>query len=95
MTDTQTTDTQTTGTHITGIRRSNPSRRALIGWTGAGVVIAPGQSSVPRLRAGVEQVLRDSGYRAAASRLRDAIARSGGVGRAADIVEQWLGETLN
>jgi len=69
-----------------------PAIAARIGWTGAGLVIAPGQSSVTRLRAGVEQVLGDSRYRMAASKLRDAIARAGGVNRAADIVEQCLGK---
>ncbi len=65
-----------------------PAIAARVGWTGSGIVIAPGQTSVARLREAIATTLSDPKYRASAARLRDAIQRSGGVGRAADIVEQ-------
>ncbi len=46
--------------------------------------------SVPKLRAAMEQVLTEDSYRKNASRLQEAIAHSGGVSRAADIVEQAI-----
>ena len=67
-----------------------PAIAAHIDWTGSGMVVPPGQSSVARLRTAIERTLNDPAYRSAAGRLRAAIQRSGGVSRAADIVEQCL-----
>jgi UDP:flavonoid glycosyltransferase YjiC (YdhE family) len=46
--------------------------------------------SASRLRAAIQQVLTEDSYKNNASRLQDAIARAGGVRRAADIVEQVI-----
>jgi zeaxanthin glucosyltransferase len=43
--------------------------------------------NVPRLKAAVTQVLHDPAYRKNAATLQEAIKRSGGLRRAADIVE--------
>jgi zeaxanthin glucosyltransferase len=67
-----------------------PAIAARLARTGAGIVLAPKQATVERLRASIQHALTDSRYRSEASLLRDAIARSGGVERAADIVEECL-----
>ena len=67
-----------------------PAIAARIGWTGTGIVVAPNQTSVSRLRESIGRALADPAYRIAAERLRDAIRASGGVERAAGIVEQHL-----
>lgn len=68
-----------------------PAIAARIGWTGAGLVVLPSRASGEPLRQAIETVLTDSRHRAAAVRLRDAIRQAGGVGLAADIVEQYCG----
>jgi zeaxanthin glucosyltransferase len=70
-----------------------PAIAARLARTGAGIVMAPQQASAERVRASIERVLADPQYRNAAALLRDAIVRSGGVERAADIVEHCLAES--
>jgi len=55
-------------------------------WTGTEVVPLT-RLSIPRLRAAIQQVLREDSYSHHALRLKQSIRQSGGV-RAADIVEQ-------
>jgi UDP:flavonoid glycosyltransferase YjiC (YdhE family) len=72
------------------ITNEQPGIATRLAWTGAGKVVPLAQLSVPKLRAAIEQVLSEESYRKNASRLKDAIAHSGGVSRAADIVEQAI-----
>jgi len=72
------------------ITNDQPGTATRLAWTGAGKVVPLAQLSVPKLRAAIEQVLTEESYRKNASRLKDAIAHSGGVSRAADIVEQAI-----
>ena len=72
------------------IANDQPGVAARVAWSGCGVVVPLKRASVPRLRAAIERVWSDSAYRAHAQRLQQAIATSGGVSRAADIVEQAI-----
>jgi UDP:flavonoid glycosyltransferase YjiC (YdhE family) len=67
-----------------------PGVAARIRWLGAGEVLPVGRLSANRLRPLVSRVLAGDSCRAAAARLRDAIAKTDGIRRAADIVEQVL-----
>ena len=69
-----------------------PAIAARIQWTGSGLVIPPKQATVPHLRETIRRVLDEPAFRRAAEKLRDAIGRSGGVERAADIVMECLEE---
>jgi UDP:flavonoid glycosyltransferase YjiC (YdhE family) len=62
----------------------------LIAWTGTGLVVPPGRLDEARLQTAVDRVMNDPGFRRNAGRLRDAIVRSGGVARAAAVVERVL-----
>lgn len=70
------------------IANDQPGVAARIAWTGAGEVVPLSRLSVPRLRAAIQQVLTEDYYKNNASRLQEAIRLSGGVSRAANIVEQ-------
>lgn len=70
------------------ITNEQPGIAARLLRTGAGEVIPLTQLSVSNLRAAIERVLTEDTYRQNASRLKAAISQAGGVGRAADIVEQ-------
>jgi len=72
------------------IANDQPGVAARIAWTGAGEVVPLSRLKVPRLRAAIERVLTEDSYKNNASRLQEAIARAGGVSRAADIVEQAI-----
>lgn len=69
------------------ITNDQPGVASRIAWTGVGEVIPLGQVNVARLRAAVEQVLTYPSYRQRALEMQQAIQRSGGVQRAADLVE--------
>ena len=69
------------------ITNEQPGIAARLARTGAGKVVPVAQLSETKLRAAIEQVLTEDSYRQNASRLKQAIASSGGVNRAADIVE--------
>jgi zeaxanthin glucosyltransferase len=71
-----------------------PAVAARVGWTGTGLVVLPGRLSVRRLRAAMSRVLLEPAFTHSAARLRDCIARSGGVRRAADVVERVLATGL-
>ena len=72
------------------ITNDQPGVAARIAWTGTGLVVPAGRLDAARLRRAVDRVLERPGFRRDAGLLRDAIARGGGVGRAAAVVERVL-----
>src|SRR4051812_17208860 len=72
------------------ITNDQPGVAARIARTGTGLVVPPGRLDEMRLRAAVGRVMTDPGFRRNAQRLRTAIARSGGVARAAAVVARVL-----
>ncbi|MBD3883615.1 glycosyltransferase [Phormidium tenue FACHB-886] len=68
-----------------------PGTGARIRWTGTGEVIPLPQLSVPKLRSAIRQVLTGKIYYQNAQRIQQAIQQAGGVRRAADIIEQVMG----
>lgn len=70
------------------VANDQPGIAARIAWTGVGEVLPLGKLSVERLQKAVKQVLIGDSYKKNALRLQEAIERSGGVNRAADIIEQ-------
>ncbi|GGA43450.1 glycosyltransferase [Okeania sp. KiyG1] len=70
------------------IANDQPGVAARIAWTGAGEVVPLKQITVPRLQKAISQVLTQPSYKENALRLQSAIQRSGGVTRAANIIEQ-------
>lgn len=70
------------------ITYEQPGTGARIRWTGTGEVIPLNRLSIPGLRAVIQRVLTEDSYLDNALRLQQAIRQSGGVKRAADIVEQ-------
>ncbi|NES75855.1 MULTISPECIES: glycosyltransferase [Okeania] len=84
------------------IALDQPGIAARIAWSGAGEAIPLKRLTVERLRTEISQVLTQPSYKQNALRLQSAIKRSGGVTRAADIIEQAvstgkpvLAETIN
>lgn len=65
-----------------------PGTGARIRWTGVGEVLPLPQLEVPMLRTAIQQVLTESSYSENAAKIQQSIQQSGGVKRAADIVEQ-------
>ena len=72
------------------ITNDQPGVAARIAWTGTGLVVPPSRLTPKRLRFAVERVLSEPSFAANADRLRQAIARAGGVKKAADVVERLL-----
>ena len=72
------------------IANDQPGVAARVAWSGSGAVVPLKQASVGRLRAAIDRVWSDPAYRAKAQGLQQSIASSGGVARAADIVEQAI-----
>jgi zeaxanthin glucosyltransferase len=72
------------------IANDQPGVAARVAWSGSGAVVPLRRASVGRLRAAIDRVWTDPSYRAHAQRLQQAIASSGGVARAADIVEKAI-----
>ena len=72
------------------ITNDQPGVAGRIAWTGTGVVIPPARLTVTRLKAAVQRVLSEPSFAENAARLREAIARTQGVVRAADIIEKVL-----
>ncbi|MEG4147721.1 glycosyltransferase [Microcoleus sp. Pol12B5] len=70
------------------VANDQPGVAARIAWTGAGEVVPLNKLSVPRLLSAIGKVLTEDSYKKNAVRLQEAIARAGGVSRAADIIEQ-------
>jgi MGT family glycosyltransferase len=72
------------------IANDQPGAAARLARTGAGERVPLANLTVPRLRQAIAQVLENDSYKQQALRLQAAIQRSGGVYRAADIVEQAI-----
>jgi MGT family glycosyltransferase len=70
------------------ITNDQPGVAARVAWAGAGVVVKPSRLTVRRLRRAVERVLTELGYRERAEAMRTAMARSGGAGFAAELIER-------
>ena len=70
------------------IVNDQPGVATRIAWTGTGEVVPLGKLSVKKLQKAIKRVLTEDSYKKNALRLQEAIKRSGGVSRAADIVEQ-------
>jgi zeaxanthin glucosyltransferase len=70
------------------ITNDQPGVARRLEWLGLGKVVLPRQLTPQRLRAAVEHVLGDPGYRSRARERAQEIASLDGLGRAADIVEQ-------
>jgi MGT family glycosyltransferase len=72
------------------IANDQPGIAARLAWTGTGEFIPLSRLSVPRLQSVIQRVLTENSYKSNVSRLQAAIQRSGGVSRAADIIEQAI-----
>jgi zeaxanthin glucosyltransferase len=70
------------------ITNDQPGVSARIAWTGTGKVIPLKKVTVENLREAIKQVLTNNAYRQNALKLQAAMQRSGGVKKAADIIEQ-------
>jgi UDP:flavonoid glycosyltransferase YjiC (YdhE family) len=65
-----------------------PAIAARIRWTGVGESAPASGLNPQRLRGLIQRVLRESGYKAAAERMKQVLARTGGSLQAADIAEE-------
>lgn len=72
------------------VANDQPGVAARIAWTGVGEVVPLKQVSVPKLRIAIQKVLTEPSYKARAIALQQAIQRSGGTRRAAEIIEQVI-----
>lgn len=72
------------------VTNDQPGVAARIAWTGTGKVVPLSRLNVPKLRAAIQQVLTENFYKQNALRVQAAIQTSGGVHRAADIIEKAL-----
>ncbi len=70
------------------VTNDQPGVAARIAWTGTGEVITLNKLDVVNLRSAIIKVMQEERYTQNALRLQKAIQRSGGVSRAADIIEQ-------
>ncbi len=70
------------------VANDQPGVAARIAWTGVGEMVSLKELSVPKLRSAIVKVLTQESYKQRAIEMQEAIGRSGGVKRAADIIEQ-------
>lgn len=70
------------------VANDQPGIAARIAYTGVGEVVALKELNVPKLRSAIVKVLTQDSYKQRAIEMQDAIVRSGGVKKAADIIEQ-------
>jgi len=70
------------------IANDQPGVAARIAYTGAGEVVTLKQLTVPKLYSAIKKVLTEESYKNKAVELQKAIQRSGGVKKAADIIEK-------
>ena len=68
----------------------HPGVAARIAYTGVGEVVPLKELSVPKLRSAIVKVLTQESYKQRAIEMQEAIVRSGGVKKAADIIEQVI-----
>ncbi len=69
------------------ITNDQPGVAARVAWTGAGEIVPLNKLTAARLKTALTLVLTTESYRNNALRLKQSIAQSGGVSRAADIIE--------
>ena len=72
------------------ITNDQPGVASRIAWIGAGEIVPLQQLTAARLQTALKLVLTQPSYRQNAIALKQSIARSGGVSRAADIIEQAI-----
>jgi len=72
------------------ITNDQPGVASRIAWIGAGEIVPLQQLTAARLQTALELVLTQPSYRQSAIALKESIATSGGVSRAADIIEQAI-----
>jgi zeaxanthin glucosyltransferase len=72
------------------VTNDQPGVAARIAFTGAGVVVPLKELTAEKLRAAVAEVMSDSSYGESARRLQQAIQKTDGLSRAADIIEAAL-----
>ncbi|MEG5031836.1 glycosyltransferase [Microcoleus sp. AT3-D2] len=70
------------------VANDQPGVAARIAYTGVGEVVSLKELSVTKVRSAIVKVLTQESYKQRAIDLQEAIGRSGGVKRAADIIEQ-------
>ncbi|HEY9804646.1 MAG TPA: glycosyltransferase [Leptolyngbyaceae cyanobacterium] len=70
------------------VTNDQPAVAARIVWSGTGEAIPVDKLTVENLQNCINKVLTDDSYKKNALRIQDAIASSGGVSRAADIIEE-------
>ncbi|MEG4442970.1 glycosyltransferase [Microcoleus sp. AT9_B5] len=70
------------------VANDQPGVAARIAYTGVGEVVPLKELSVPKLRSAIVKVLTQDSYKQRAIEMQGAIGRSGGVKKAADIIEQ-------
>jgi zeaxanthin glucosyltransferase len=73
------------------VTNDQPGVAAGVVWTGSGEVVPATRATVPRLRSAISRVLDDDTYRQNARRMQTAIVQTGGLDRAADIIQQAMG----
>ena len=72
------------------ITNDQPGVASRIAWIGAGEIVPLQQLTAARLQTALKLVLTQPSYRQNAIALKQSIAKSGGVSRAADIIEQAI-----
>lgn len=72
------------------VTNDQPAVAARVVLKGAGVGLPLSRLNVPRLREAIETVLNDDSYRQKAVQLQQAISNSGGVKKAADLIEKAI-----
>jgi len=72
------------------VANDQPGVAARIAYTGVGEVVSLKELSIPKLRSAIEKVLTQESYKQRAIEMQEAIVRSGGVKKAADIIEQVI-----
>jgi zeaxanthin glucosyltransferase len=72
------------------ITDDQPGVAARIRWTGTGELVTLSQLSVSKLRRAIQRVLTEESYKQNAVRFKEVMRQTGGVNRAADIIEQAI-----
>jgi MGT family glycosyltransferase len=72
------------------ITNDQPGVAARIKWTGTGLVVPPRRLTARRLRAAITRVLTEPSFKTKAVQMKAAIARSGGIKKAADVIERVI-----
>lgn len=73
------------------VTNDQPGVAARVAWTGSGEVVPVNRVTVSRLRSAIAKVLSDDRYRNHARRIQDAMVKTGGLDRAADLIERAMG----